>query len=219
MGVKVKYIHSDNRNWSGRNYPWFCRFGVFLMSWLGLTFFAKSWRTWSQSGGHSRCRIGRFLRNPNEADQTIGRAARNSGHVMYADTMTQSMQKAIDETARRRRIRWSIMKVLCHKPSRKSVTWSLLPRRWPKEEDKEIGYLISAKRKELVKKLQGQMQEAVKVWLWTSLYKSRYDAGSQGLGLGRRYRLILVIQWTPNPEVTVSCPNHCRNDWLKSPRA
>lgn len=38
--------------------------------------------------------------------QTIGRAARNSdGHVvMYADTITDSMKIAIDETARRRQI-------------------------------------------------------------------------------------------------------------------
>ena len=38
--------------------------------------------------------------------QTIGRAARNAeGHViMYADTITGSMQKAIDETKRRRKI-------------------------------------------------------------------------------------------------------------------
>ena len=42
----------------------------------------------------------------NSANQTIGRAARNSeGHViMYADTMTESMQLAIDETQRRREI-------------------------------------------------------------------------------------------------------------------
>ncbi len=47
-----------------------------------------------------------FLRNERGLIQTIGRAARNSeGHViMYADTMTQSMQRAIDETARRRAI-------------------------------------------------------------------------------------------------------------------
>lgn len=38
--------------------------------------------------------------------QTIGRAARNAdGHViMYADRMTDSMQRATDETARRRAI-------------------------------------------------------------------------------------------------------------------
>ena len=47
-----------------------------------------------------------FLRSETSLIQTIGRAARNSeGHViMYADTMTDSMQMAIDETKRRREI-------------------------------------------------------------------------------------------------------------------
>ena len=47
-----------------------------------------------------------FLRSETSLIQTIGRAARNSeGHViMYADTITDSMRKAIDETERRRRI-------------------------------------------------------------------------------------------------------------------
>ncbi|MBK3494861.1 excinuclease ABC subunit UvrB [Viridibacillus sp. YIM B01967] len=47
-----------------------------------------------------------FLRSERALIQTIGRAARNSeGHViMYADRMTDSMTKAIDETNRRRTI-------------------------------------------------------------------------------------------------------------------
>lgn len=47
-----------------------------------------------------------FLRSETSLIQTIGRAARNSeGHViMYADTITESMQKAITETNRRRQI-------------------------------------------------------------------------------------------------------------------
>jgi excinuclease ABC subunit B len=47
-----------------------------------------------------------FLRSETSLIQTIGRAARNSeGHViMYADTITDSMKKAIDETERRRTI-------------------------------------------------------------------------------------------------------------------
>ncbi len=47
-----------------------------------------------------------FLRSETSLIQTVGRAARNSeGHViMYADTITRSMQAAIDETARRRAI-------------------------------------------------------------------------------------------------------------------
>ncbi|WP_418751300.1 excinuclease ABC subunit UvrB [Frisingicoccus sp.] len=47
-----------------------------------------------------------FLRSETSLIQTIGRAARNSeGHViMYADTMTDSMRRAIDETNRRRKL-------------------------------------------------------------------------------------------------------------------
>ncbi len=47
-----------------------------------------------------------FLRSETSLIQTVGRAARNvNGHViMYADTMTDSMKKAIDETARRRKL-------------------------------------------------------------------------------------------------------------------
>ena len=47
-----------------------------------------------------------FLRSETSLIQTIGRAARNSeGHViMYADTVTDSMRRAIDETMRRRKV-------------------------------------------------------------------------------------------------------------------
>jgi excinuclease ABC subunit B len=47
-----------------------------------------------------------FLRNQRSLVQTIGRAARNvNGRViMYADSITESMQQAIDETDRRRKI-------------------------------------------------------------------------------------------------------------------
>ena len=47
-----------------------------------------------------------FLRSETSLVQTVGRAARNAdGHVvMYADTITDSMRKAIDETERRRKV-------------------------------------------------------------------------------------------------------------------
>jgi excinuclease ABC subunit B len=45
-----------------------------------------------------------FLRNQRSLIQTIGRAARNANGrvIMYADTVTDSMQQSIDETSRRR---------------------------------------------------------------------------------------------------------------------
>ncbi len=47
-----------------------------------------------------------FLRSESSLIQTIGRAARNSDGmvIMYANTITSSMQRAIDETMRRRKI-------------------------------------------------------------------------------------------------------------------
>jgi excinuclease ABC subunit B len=47
-----------------------------------------------------------FLRNQRSLVQTIGRAARNENGrvIMYADSITDSMQLAIDETERRRKI-------------------------------------------------------------------------------------------------------------------
>ena len=47
-----------------------------------------------------------FLRSETSLIQTVGRAARNSEArvIMYADTITDSMKRAIDETERRRKI-------------------------------------------------------------------------------------------------------------------
>ena len=47
-----------------------------------------------------------FLRSERSLIQTIGRAARNTSGtvIMYADTLTESMEKAIHETNRRRKI-------------------------------------------------------------------------------------------------------------------
>ena len=47
-----------------------------------------------------------FLRSETSLIQTVGRAARNAeGHViMYADTITDSMQRTISETTRRRKL-------------------------------------------------------------------------------------------------------------------
>lgn len=56
---------------------------------------------------------GRLLRSETSLIQTVGRAARNSNGrvVMYADTITKSMKKTIDETERRRSIQDSYNKL------------------------------------------------------------------------------------------------------------
>ena len=47
-----------------------------------------------------------FLRSESSLIQTIGRAARNAGGkvIMYADSVTRSMESAITETERRRKL-------------------------------------------------------------------------------------------------------------------
>ena len=60
-----------------------------------------------------------FLRSETSLVQTIGRAARNAEGkvIMYADEVTDSMQKAIQETYRRREIQQSIQYRTRHHPA------------------------------------------------------------------------------------------------------
>lgn len=71
-----------------------------------------------------------FLRSESSLIQTIGRTARNAeGRViMYADTITDSMRRAIEETARRRKIQEEYNKVhgITPKTIIKDITDSLL---------------------------------------------------------------------------------------------
>jgi excinuclease ABC subunit B len=66
-----------------------------------------------------------FLRSARSLIQTIGRASRNVNGtvILYADSMTQSMKQAIDETSRRRRLQGTFNKE--HKITPKTVVKSL----------------------------------------------------------------------------------------------
>ena len=70
-----------------------------------------------------------FLRSERSLIQTIGRAARNTDGtvIMYADELTESMEKAISETNRRRRIQEAYNKEhhITPKTIRKSVRDSI----------------------------------------------------------------------------------------------
>ena len=111
-----------------------------------------------------------FLRNERGLIQTIGRAARNSeGRViMYADKVTESMRKAMEETARRRQIQMAyneehgIIPQTIKKEIRDliSVTKAVTQ---DKEEVVDFNALNKDERKAMIKKLEGQMQEAAEV--------------------------------------------------------
>ena len=107
-----------------------------------------------------------FLRNTRSLIQTIGRCARNdNGHViMYADTISESMEEAISETKRRRTIQEkyntenNIIPKTIHKEIREIVTNNLSNDSFPNKKNK-----MSKKEKEkLIKTIEKEMKEAAK---------------------------------------------------------
>lgn len=83
-----------------------------------------------------------FLRSSTSLIQTIGRAARNvNGHIiMYADTITDSMHTAIDETNRRRKVQESYNKAngITPKSIKKAVRTLMTISRAAEEKDSLI---------------------------------------------------------------------------------
>lgn len=109
-----------------------------------------------------------FLRSETSLIQTIGRAARNSeGHVvMYADRMTDSMQKAISETNRRRQIQqeyneaYGITPTTIKKKVRDLISISKKANENIKNMDKGLESMSRQELEVLVKKVAQQMHTA-----------------------------------------------------------
>lgn len=106
VGIKVKYLHSDIKTLERTEIIRDLRIGKFDVL-IGINLLREGIDVPEVSliAILDADKEG-FLRNTRSLIQTIGRAARNEhGHViMYADNVTASMQAAMDETARRRRI-------------------------------------------------------------------------------------------------------------------
>lgn len=106
LGIRVKYLHSDIDTLERTEIIRDMRMGVFdvlvginlLREGLDIPEITLVAILDADKEG--------FLRSETSLIQTIGRAARNAeGHViMYADTMTDSMKAAIEETKRRRQV-------------------------------------------------------------------------------------------------------------------
>lgn len=106
LGIKVKYLHSDIKTLERTEIIRDLRLGEFDVL-VGINLLREGLDVPEVSlvAILDADKEG-FLRSERSLVQTIGRAARNvNGKViMYADKMTDSMQRAIDETARRREI-------------------------------------------------------------------------------------------------------------------
>ena len=106
VGIKVKYLHSDIETIERMEIIRDLRLGVFdVLVGINLLREGLDIPEVSVVAVLDADKEG-FLRSETSLVQTIGRAARNAeGRViMYADTVTGSMQRAIDETNRRRQI-------------------------------------------------------------------------------------------------------------------
>lgn len=110
-----------------------------------------------------------FLRSDTSLIQIIGRAARNAnGHViMYADRITDSMKRAMDETARRREIQdaynkaHGIVPKTIVKPIKPLIETTLVAETGGKYEVKKGKKKLTKKDKEkLIKTLTREMQQA-----------------------------------------------------------
>lgn len=106
LGLKVKYLHSDIKTLERTQIIRDLRLGKFDVL-VGINLLREGLDVPEVSlvAILDADKEG-FLRNERSLIQTIGRAARNEhgAVIMYADTVTESMQKAIDETKRRRAI-------------------------------------------------------------------------------------------------------------------
>lgn len=106
LGIKVKYLHSDVKTLERTEIIRDLRLGEFDVL-VGINLLREGIDVPEVSlvAILDADKEG-FLRSERSLVQTIGRAARNSDGkvIMYADKMTDSMQRAIDETSRRRSI-------------------------------------------------------------------------------------------------------------------
>ncbi|MFS8612114.1 MAG: excinuclease ABC subunit UvrB [Planifilum fulgidum] len=106
MGIRVRYLHSDIKTIERMQILRDLRLGEFdVLVGINLLREGLDLPEVSLVAILDADKEG-FLRAERSLIQTIGRAARNANGevIMYADTITDSMRKAIDETERRRRI-------------------------------------------------------------------------------------------------------------------
>ena len=167
MGVKVKYMHSDIKTLERTEIIRDLRLGVFDVL-VGINLLREGIDVPEVSlvAILDADKEG-FLRNERGLIQTIGRAARNSNGrvIMYGDNITQSMQRAMDETSRRRKIQMAynekhgIVPQTIKKEIRDLIS---ITKRTESGEVEEVSAeaMTKKERKALLKKLEKEMAEA-----------------------------------------------------------
>ncbi len=110
-----------------------------------------------------------FLRSETSLIQTIGRAARNADGIviLYADSITPSMRRAMDETERRREKQDAFNKAhgIVPKTVKKAVRelMALSADEKPDYNDKNLSQMTKLQRMEAIASLEKQMKEAAKM--------------------------------------------------------
>ncbi len=112
-----------------------------------------------------------FLRAERSLIQTIGRATRNANGevIMYADTITDSMRKAIDETERRRRIQQAfnekhgIVPQTVRKAVREVIeATKVAEEKAPYGKALDVASMGKKERRNLISQLEREMKEAAR---------------------------------------------------------
>ena len=176
LGVKVKYLHSDIKTLERTQIIRDLRLGKFDVL-VGINLLREGLDVPEVSlvAILDADKEG-FLRNERSLIQTIGRAARNEhgAVIMYADTVTDSMQKAIDETKRRRSIQMKYNEehhITPHtivKPIQEAISATKKTEDTGKKEDesefttKDFAKLSKDAQQKMVAELTEQMQAAAK---------------------------------------------------------
>lgn len=172
MSIKVKYLHSDIKTLERTQIVRDLRLGKFDVL-VGINLLREGIDVPEVSlvAILDADKEG-FLRNERSLIQTIGRAARNEkGHViMYADTITDSMQAAMDETARRRAIQiqynaeHGIVPKTVKKAIRDVITMTTKPKESTKALNDKLDFdeLSKPEQREMIARLEEQMKTAAK---------------------------------------------------------
>jgi len=171
IGIKVRYLHSDIKTLERMAILRDLRLGVFHVL-IGINLLREGLDLPEVSlvAILDADKEG-FLRAERSLIQTIGRAARNADGrvIMYADTITESMQKAISETERRRKIQIEHNEKHGITPQtiRKKVQDVIEATKVAEEKADYLTEAVTAKmskkdRQRLIERLEQEMKEAAK---------------------------------------------------------